>query len=158
MDSEAVQLNVRAWRIWREERYEEAEQLFLQAVQIDPDLADAWNGLGWSRWNTGRAQGAREAFERSAELDPKNPGALNGLGWAAKVEGQPREAIRYWERAVDSAPHATAALAGLAATHLELGDDALAAKHAQAWLKRDPDNPEAQRSRAEARARRIQDK
>ena len=158
MDSEAVQLNVRAWRIWREERYEEAEQLFLQAVQIDPDLADAWNGLGWSRWNTGRAQGAREAFERSAELDPKNPGALNGLGWAAKVEGQPREAIRYWERAVDSAPHATAALAGLAATHLELGDDALAAKHAQAWLKRDPDNPEAQRILAEARARRIQDK
>lgn len=149
----AQDLSARAWRVWREQKFEEAEKLFLQAAEADPKLADAWNGLGWSRQNMGQAQNAREAFERCVALDPKNAGALNGLGWIAKSERKQHEAIRYWELAVAAEPGATAALAGLASTQYELGYYDLAARHAQNWLNLEPGNAEAKRILAEARVR-----
>ncbi|HOW97193.1 MAG TPA: protein kinase [Kiritimatiellia bacterium] len=144
----------RAWRVWNEQKYEEAERLFLQATQADPRLADAWNGLGWSRQNMGQTQNAREAFERCVALDPKNAGALNGLGWIAKSERKQHEAIRHWELAIAAEPGATAALAGLASTELELGYYDLAAKHAQSWLNLEPGNAEAKRILEQARQKR----
>ena len=151
--SDAGDLCTRAWRVWREQKYEEAEKLFLKATQADPRWADAWNGLGWARQNMGMTQNAKEAFERCVALDPKNAGALNGLGWIAKIERRQHEATRYWEQAIAADPHATAALAGLASTHLELGYYDLAVKHARNWLDLEPGNAEAKRILDEARTR-----
>ncbi len=80
LDSGAARnLSARAWRAWREKRYEEAEKLFMQATQATPRHADAWNGLGWARQNMGLTQSAKEAFEQAVALDPKLAGALAGL-------------------------------------------------------------------------------
>ena len=51
-------------------RYEEAIAAYAKAIEINPQLAEAWNNkgvvLGWS----GRYEEAKEAFEKAHEIDP----------------------------------------------------------------------------------------
>ena len=136
-------LAARAWRLWGQRKFAEAEKLFTQAVRMDPKLANAWNGLGWAQFNQGNRPGAKTAFARCLALEPKHAGALNGLGWIAKALGKTAEAITHWEKAVQAEPAGTAALNGLATTHLELKQYDKAARYYEMWLKVEPNNADA---------------
>jgi TolB-like protein/Tfp pilus assembly protein PilF len=79
-----------------QESLERAALLLTEALEIDPDYAEAWIELSVVQTNqVGAAyipaaegySSAREASERALELDPDNPRALSNLGWIAM----------YWE-------------------------------------------------------------
>lgn len=76
----AALLNTKGWRLWNQQKYIEAEDAFVKAVELDPESASAWNGLGWSRFNQGEGAEAEEAFSKCMKLDPEHAAALNGLG------------------------------------------------------------------------------
>ena len=66
--------------MFQQGKFADAVKKFEEAVALDPDAANAWNGLGWSRFNSGNREAAIEAFEKCVALEPSHPAALNGLG------------------------------------------------------------------------------
>jgi tetratricopeptide (TPR) repeat protein len=63
------------------ERYEEAEQAYRKAIEIDPKFAFPWNGLGnLLQDHTERYEEAEQAYRKAIEIDPKFAYPWNGLG------------------------------------------------------------------------------
>ncbi len=149
----AEELAASGWRLWQKRKLAAAEAAFKESVDLNPDAANAWNGLGWSQLNQGKREHAAEAFQRCIELEPKHAPALNGLGWLAKGRGDADAAIEFWEKAISAEPGATAALNGLATTHAERGEYAKAARYYEQWLKHEPGSADAKRGLVDAKRR-----
>ncbi|MFQ5792287.1 MAG: asparaginase, partial [Acidobacteriota bacterium] len=68
-----------------EELYHLAEQAFLRALELDPELAQAYNNLGtlYSLW--GRTEDAVKCWRKSLELDPDHPDIREAI---AEVTGK----------------------------------------------------------------------
>ncbi|PYR04450.1 MAG: hypothetical protein DMG00_23370 [Acidobacteria bacterium] len=81
----------------------DAARAFEHAVDADPQLAQAWQGLGAARLRS-NLSGAIDAWRRALELDPRNYDLLFNL--AATLHDQQRigEARPYIERFVREAP------------------------------------------------------
>jgi Flp pilus assembly protein TadD len=76
-------------------RLDEAAAGYRRALEIDPRLAIAWNGLAMVLERQGDLDGAISAAERVAELDPDDPLAHTSLsrfyqrkGWIARAEDE----------------------------------------------------------------------
>jgi predicted secreted protein len=159
VDGEASRkLTAKGWKLWKQNKFFEAEKLFTQALKKDPKNADAWNGLGWSNMNQGKRFDARFDFNKCLAIDPKNPGALNGLGWIAKGQGKTDDAITFWKRAIASNSNATAALNGLASTSMEQKNYEQATQYYLMWLKVEPNNETAKAGLEKAREERRENK
>jgi|GEM_PF-5979234 len=103
------------WQLWQQRNFSAATGKFEAAVRLDPQAANAWNGLGWSRFNGGESEQAVAAFEKCVALQPRHPAALNGLGQIYLMWKQYAEAEKYLLLA---APQAPAAWYGLARLYL----------------------------------------
>jgi len=149
----SVQLANQAWALWSQQKLDESEKLFRQALEKDPNNSNAWNGLGWALQNQGKKEAA-DAFKNCLTIDPKNSGALNGLGWVAKQAGKEDQAIVWWQKAVTANPQTTAALRGLVDTMTARGQYHQAAVCYAAWLRVDPSNKKikAESDAAQAKA------
>ncbi len=55
------------------QQYDRAEALYLQAIELQPQRAEAWNNLAYARIYQGKKIGAVEAVEQAIHLDPTNP-------------------------------------------------------------------------------------
>ncbi|MEO2019521.1 MAG: tetratricopeptide repeat protein [Fuerstiella sp.] len=73
------------WELWKKRELQDAELAFLDAVQLNKDDANAWNGLGWCRSNTGRHEQAVKAFRECLALNPNHGAAMNGIGQSSIV-------------------------------------------------------------------------
>ncbi len=124
----ATALAQEGWSAWQKGKFDEAETKFAKAVELNPKLSSAWNGLGWAQFNDGRSDEAIKSFEQCIALEPTHPAALNGLGQAYLEKGDQAKAEQYLTKA---APNAPAAWYGLARLYLmqQKWDDA--AKWAQ---------------------------
>jgi len=86
-----------------------AEQAFLEALSLDPNLPRAWTGLAGiyniQRWEHGEIDGAtalrkqRAALERALALDPDSAAAHVRLGRVLRIEGNPKAAEQQFQRA-----------------------------------------------------------
>jgi pentatricopeptide repeat protein len=117
------------WQLWQLRKLAEAAAKFEEAVALDPENANAWNGLGWARFNGGESEEAVPAFEKCVELEPEHPAGLNGLGQVYLSWGEFETAEKYLTKA---APKASAAHFGLARLYLLTGDY----EKAQRWIRR----------------------
>jgi tetratricopeptide (TPR) repeat protein len=149
---ESEKFSAQGWKLWRERKLSEAEELFEKAVDKYPKNTNAWNGLGWSQFQQGMYENGIVAFEKCIALDPKHAAALNGLGFIAKTQGKTDKAIGYWERAVNASPYATASLSGLTQTYMELKQYDKAVKYYKKWLAVEPNNAEAKAGLEKAKA------
>ncbi len=70
------------WKLWRQQDWDSALEMFKIAVEQTPNDDNAWNGLGWTDQVLGKHDMAISAFERALDLNAKNGGAQNGLGRA----------------------------------------------------------------------------
>ncbi len=73
------------------------------AVELDPELVNAWVNLGVSRRRAGDSVGAEKAYKRALELDPRIYSAYQNLAALLYVAGRPDEA-RGYERILRRAP------------------------------------------------------
>ncbi len=111
-DPEAYSLYLQARHLGRQYTAEGIEQsiaLYQQALAIDPDYADAWNGLSANYGNQARiglrpaAEGyalAREAAEKALVLDADYAPAYARLGGVASSMNDQPTAVRHYERAL----------------------------------------------------------
>jgi pentatricopeptide repeat protein len=125
----AEEIAARGWELWQQRKMAEAAKQFEEAVELDPESANAWNGLGWARFNGGEGQSAVEAFEKCVELEPNHPAGLNGLGQAYLSFADYETAEKYLKKAAPTAP---AAQYGLARLYLLTGDYG----NAQTWIRK----------------------
>ena len=75
---EVSSLTQAGWQLWQARKLDEAAAKFQQAVQLAPDNADAWNGLGWAQFNAGQQRSGRSLVSPAVTIATNQPGALNG--------------------------------------------------------------------------------
>jgi tetratricopeptide (TPR) repeat protein len=60
--------------VYRErEMYDDAEMFFRRALELGPNLLQAWYELGRARWFAGRPDEARAAWRTGADANKFNP-------------------------------------------------------------------------------------
>jgi len=80
------------FRHFVDERYEEAVACYRQALEIDPELTIAWNGLATALQRQGDVDAAIEAARRLIELDPDEPLGHTSLSILYQEKGMIPEA------------------------------------------------------------------
>jgi len=101
--------------LFRTRKYEEAEQLFAQALDMSPNEAEyllyqAWSAYKSSDRSALSTEVARACLMRAAGLNPKLSQTHLYLGYICKDEGKEEEARRRFERAIQANPNCTEAL------------------------------------------------
>ncbi len=87
---------------------DEAEQLVLRALEMDPGNGAYIDSLGWVYFKQGRHHEALAELQRAASLlDPPDPVVLDHLGDAHEKLGQIPEAVRHWQKALELDPENT---------------------------------------------------
>lgn len=90
-------------------RHAEAVEYFNKALQLDPNYARAWFGLGTTLYAIGKFEQAVEAMDTSIKLAPDDYLPINNLAWIRATSNDskvrnPREAIRLARQAMLMAP------------------------------------------------------
>lgn len=89
-------------------RAQEALKEFQEALSLNPDLAEAHNGLGLIyHWSFGRLADAKKEFEKALELKPNYPEAMNNLGVLFADMGEHKAAQALFEKALADPLYAT---------------------------------------------------
>jgi len=95
---------------------EKAIELFKRAIELKPDFAEAYNGLGWAYLDTWGIRAAMrpplrknctaaiEFFEKAVSLNPDYFDSYLGLGFCYKRLDRNKEALPYLEKAVQLKP------------------------------------------------------
>jgi tetratricopeptide (TPR) repeat protein len=94
-------------------RLDEAEAAFRRALDLDPQVASAWNGLGNALADQGRYAEAETAYHRAIDFDPQLTCAWKNLGGALAYQGRYAEAEVNHRRALDLDPQFTDTWNGL---------------------------------------------
>jgi tetratricopeptide (TPR) repeat protein len=69
-------------------------------VDLDPQAADAWDGLGRLRAARGDHEAATAAFQRAVEVDPAAHGPLLQLALLAQTAGRDARALELIDHAL----------------------------------------------------------
>lgn len=116
----------------RRQANDKAAAAFRRAVEIDPNVWEAWHNLGALHFADGDDDAAAEAFGQALAVNPANVGSLLGRAEAHRRAGRTSEARADYETAVtqsaEDSPERRNATARLASLLRESGayDDALA--------------------------------
>lgn len=133
-DPEAYDLYLRGQQHeqrYTEEDYVRAQQLYHQAVSIDPGFVSAWTALAWTYqaqarfgWaeDPGQARATAEDIALRAQvLDPEHARAYSLLGQISLFKREFDRAIEYCEKAIALAPESASVLAGCGQSFCYLG-------------------------------------
>jgi len=78
-------------------RHQDAVLEFREAVNLDPDFADAWNSLGETLRDRGEMEEAVRCYERALAAEPQHGRAQYNLGETLCLAGRLNDAIPYFE-------------------------------------------------------------
>lgn len=140
---EAIHLNDYGVQLYYRNQLDQAAQALEDALEVQPDLTEAWNNLGVVYTGLNRPEKAIAAFQKAAECDPQRTDYLNNQGVLALLEAKPEKALELFEEAVVSKDREVAVLLNLAQAYLALSFHGRAV---QAWkmvLTIDPHQVEA---------------
>ena len=94
----ALLLTEEAWKLFAEDRTDEALANFSLATRLAPKLSDAWEGLGVCYTEQYQTELAEQAYLRALALDPHNVSAIDSLGNLYLRRGDERKAEDAWVR------------------------------------------------------------
>jgi tetratricopeptide (TPR) repeat protein len=100
---------------------DDAEALYLKAIELDPWLSIAYTNLGNIRFRRHDVEGARHLYQRALEMDPKQPEAQYNLGYVTLERGDPAAAVSLFRGAIESDPKFADAYFNLAMAYEQLG-------------------------------------
>ena len=90
----------KAWLANEQNDFEQAVIEYREALKLDPQFAEAYNGLGVAYFNQDDEEAAIESFRKALQLSPNLIHARINLAMAYFEQGQIDEAIRENERAL----------------------------------------------------------
>jgi Flp pilus assembly protein TadD len=102
--------------------YDSALGYFENAVNKNPNRAEAWIQVGYCKVKQGKNGDAVKAFQRAIQLRPNSFEAYNKLGDAYYYAGRFYEAIEAYKQAARLRPDMAEAYYNLGMTYLETGD------------------------------------
>jgi Flp pilus assembly protein TadD len=106
--------------------YDSALGYFENAVNKNPNRAEAWIQVGYCKVKQGKNGDAVKAFQRAIQLRPNSFEAYNKLGDAYYYASRFYEAIEAYKQAARLRPDMAEAYYNLGMTYLEIGDRASA--------------------------------
>jgi Flp pilus assembly protein TadD len=112
---------------------------FVTALQKNPELPEAFNGLGRAEYMTGNFPGALLNFEQATSLQPKNLDALLGQAQALRQMNKLDAAVAKINAAMKLAPDDYRVMNELAITYDLQGQERLAAPLYQELVRKAPD-------------------
>jgi tetratricopeptide (TPR) repeat protein len=106
---------------YAEERYQEAEEAYKEAVRINP-IANNYYALGQVYLITDRAVEAENQFNEVLRLAPDSPNGNFGIGLALSQQERYEDAIRQFEEAIEINEDFYDAYAEMGYAYADLGD------------------------------------
>ena len=122
-----------------QEKYDEAEPSFRQALALRPEFAEAIYGLAVVLHGQNRIDDAIELYQQALNRDPANVSGHYNLGRAFAARGQNDRAIQNYQQAVELAPEDADARQGLARAMVMVNQLAEAMYQYRRTLEIDPD-------------------
>lgn len=115
-----------------------------QALQSDPNYADAYNMRGLIYMELEEPRLAEENFLRALKLAPNNPESANNYGWYLCQNGRIKESIGYFETALRNKTYQSPVVAmnNAGACSLKLKDFAQAERYLMQAFEDDPSRPD----------------
>jgi tetratricopeptide (TPR) repeat protein len=118
--------------------FDEAENLYTRAIELDPHLAIAYTNLGNIRFRRGDEAGAEQLYRKALEIDERQPEAHYNLGYVMLERGYASRAVTYFEAAIKADPRFADAHFNLAMAYEALADKARARVHWKRYLELEP--------------------
>ncbi|MCI5146731.1 MAG: tetratricopeptide repeat protein, partial [Candidatus Electrothrix sp. AR3] len=87
-----------------QKRFEEAEQAYRRAIEIDSDYVYSWHGLGTLMREQKRFGEAEQAYRRAIEIDSGDVYSWNNLGTLMRKQKRFNEAEQAYKRAIEIDP------------------------------------------------------
>lgn len=141
MQRQRQQLIAEAESLAEEEKFAEAERVYLDLIRVDPTGVEAYEGLGSLYYRQRQYDEARQTFEYLAKLQGGAEAGYGGLGLVAAERGDLATAADAYRRSVDANPRAAGNLYNLAKVYEALEDLPAAAAQVGAALQLEPENP-----------------
>lgn len=80
--------------------YDSASSVFLDAISLNPQYAEAYNNLGYAQFKQNKIDEAMSQYRKAIQLKPDYPDAFNNLGVALIQNGKTKEATASFQQAV----------------------------------------------------------
>lgn len=139
--AQALQLNNQAAMLMVGDQYDVAESLLREALQLDPDYAEAHNNLGHILRLRGDLTAAIAEYKRATELLPRYPVFYFNLGFAYDLAHEYPAAIDAYEQALALDPTYVTAFNNLGFIYLQTGELEKASETLLHGLRLDPNMP-----------------
>ena len=136
-----------------EHKLRTAELVYIEAIEDDPSLVSAHNGLGWALLRQERYTEAQPHLEKAIELQPGHAYAMNGLAFCRQNQGDLDTAIKLWEKILeaDDGPRPPCEYF-LARAYVMRGEHAKAIPLLEQVVQNEPANTEARKLLDKARS------
>ncbi len=118
--------------------FDQAEELYRKATELDPNLAIAYTNLGNIRFRRGDEAGAEQLYRKALAIDERQPEAHYNLGYVMLERGYASRAVTYFEAAIKTDPRFADAHFNLAMAYEALADKARARGHWKRYLELEP--------------------
>lgn len=117
---------------------DEAEQLYREAIGIDPWLAIAYTNLGNIRFRRHDTGAAEKLYRKALQVDAKQPEAQYNLGYLMLERNQAEHAIPLFLGAIDADPKFADAYFNLAMAYEQVGDSKSARPFWRSYIQLEP--------------------
>jgi tetratricopeptide (TPR) repeat protein len=121
--------------------YGEAIEAYQNALEADPQYADAHCNLGSVYFNQNRREPARECFARALEIERGHVEANLNLGAVFEEDGRDEVALRHYRAALETNPHYPDVHVSLALLYEKLTLGRTARAHWRRYLQLAPQGP-----------------
>ncbi len=135
-------------------RFDEALAKFDEAIRLEDDLTEAYNGRGLAYLESGQPLKAIQDFDKAIQLDPKYAPAYNNRGAAYMNLDQPQRAVVELTEAIRLNAQYAGAYAWRALASTLLGDDVKAEEDVARALELGADRASLEQAIAQSKARR----
>jgi len=129
-----------AWHYLEQGRYDEAKKSFTEMIKIDPNDAQAYNGLGEAYREMDQWDEALKRYKEAIRIDPDNSNGYTGLGDVYRDMGKYDEAIKCYKEAIRIDPDNSRGYYKLGRVYDEQGKYDEALKWCKEAVRIDPDN------------------
>ena len=99
--SEALQLAVQHHRA---KRFTQAEEVYRQIIDVNPNQLEAIYGLGMLAQQRGQYQNAEQFFQTALQLQPEAVAIHNSLGFTLQQQDKLEEAVNCYKKALEILP------------------------------------------------------
>ena len=121
-------------------QYEQAQQCYHQAAELEPDAADPYVGSGVVFIQQGRTEDAKASFKIATRLEPGCSKAYAGLAILAQQESDFEEAFDMYLRSLELDPDNLTSLLGLFQASSQMGSFGKVIHYLNIYLDMHPDD------------------